>query len=399
MKKKSLEFLKNHAIFLLILALFLIVKLSLYRISHLEWDEAVYLGMAKYLYTSAKMGFFEILRPIMLPLFIGIFWKLGLGIMVAAKILAVSISLASISIVYFLSKKIFDKKTALIAALMLALSPVFLEHSFRIMPLLWSVFFGLFALYQLKEKRYVLSGLLTGIAFLFRFTQGAMIVAVGLAFIIQLFDKKQIKSFIQKSLKYYLSFALAVLPYLIFNYMKYGGEVSKWRHAVFRPFIYASGTIAISGGQNNPLFFITNLIIQNYLALFIIAAAILFFTKKLYKDETYSALFAVFLILLIYFSRLDHQELRYMLDFFLYAVILAAYGLYSSISYLTKKAKLNTKHAKYLITALFILLFIFCFISRTHKTGLDGGVFKEMLNNVDGTVLSTTPFASVAVDE
>lgn len=393
MKPKT--FLKNHAGFLLILFLFLIVKLTLYRISYLEWDEAVYLAMAKYMYSFGKIGFFEILRPVMLPLLIGSLWKLGFGIVASGKILAVLISLATIAIVYFLSEKIFNKKTALVAALMLALSPVFLEHSFRIMPSLWSVFFVLLALYMLKDKRYFLSGIFGGIAFLFRFTQGAILLAVGLAFLVELLDKKDIKSFIHKSLKFYLSFAIAVIPYLIFNYAKYAGEVSRLSHAIFRPFIYASGTIAISGGQNNPLFYIINLIIQNYLVLFIILAFILFFRKKQYKDEVYSSLAFVFIILLIYFSRLDHQELRYMLDFFIYAVILAAYGLNS----ITLALESKKKTARYILFAMFALLFIFCFISRIHATEPEDMLFKDMLEGIDGVILSTTPFASVELDK
>ena len=109
-------------------------------------------------------------------------------------------SLALLSITYSFAKKLFNKKTALISTFLLAFTPMFLEHSLRIMPLFWSISFALLALYLLKQEKYVLAGILSGIAFLFRFTQGAIIAAVAIAFLIELFNKKQIKLWLYKSL-------------------------------------------------------------------------------------------------------------------------------------------------------------------------------------------------------
>ena len=58
------------------MTLFLIFKLSLLFTYHdTRWDESVYMGMGKYIYSNGQIGLWEDIRPIVLPLILGLFWK------------------------------------------------------------------------------------------------------------------------------------------------------------------------------------------------------------------------------------------------------------------------------------------------------------------------------------
>jgi hypothetical protein len=41
------------------------------------WDESVYVGLGKYLYSNGASGIYEPFRPILLPLVLGALWKLA----------------------------------------------------------------------------------------------------------------------------------------------------------------------------------------------------------------------------------------------------------------------------------------------------------------------------------
>ncbi|MEK6876668.1 MAG: hypothetical protein AABX63_04600, partial [Nanoarchaeota archaeon] len=70
--------LKNHKAFLFLFFIFLIVKLvSLFAAADIWWDSAVYLGMGKYIYSSGDSGLWEASRPLVWPLILGFFWKIG----------------------------------------------------------------------------------------------------------------------------------------------------------------------------------------------------------------------------------------------------------------------------------------------------------------------------------
>jgi len=61
-------------IFLLIRIFFLATRYHLPG-----WDESVYIGMGKYIYSHGAIGLWESIRPINLPLITGAFWAAGLN--------------------------------------------------------------------------------------------------------------------------------------------------------------------------------------------------------------------------------------------------------------------------------------------------------------------------------
>jgi len=70
---------KGHISIIAIIILFIF---SYYYYPHpnadLWWDSSVYLGMGKYVYSFGEVGLYEGSRPLVWPLILGFFWKLGL---------------------------------------------------------------------------------------------------------------------------------------------------------------------------------------------------------------------------------------------------------------------------------------------------------------------------------
>src|SRR3989338_6835458 len=122
--------LKNHKIFLLIFLIFLIVKLfSLFVVADIWWDSAVYLGMGNYIYSSGNSGLWEDSRPLVWPLILGFFWKIGLDAIFFCKLFFILFSLGILFLTYLIALEAFNRKTAIISALFLATSQTFFLFS------------------------------------------------------------------------------------------------------------------------------------------------------------------------------------------------------------------------------------------------------------------------------
>ena len=110
----------------------------------LWWDEAVYMGMGKYLFSSGNIGFWEIVRPIGLPLILGLIWKSGLNYLFFSEFMVILFSIGNIILTYMIGKKAVNKKVGFIASLMLAITSVFFLYTNYILTEIPSTFFILF---------------------------------------------------------------------------------------------------------------------------------------------------------------------------------------------------------------------------------------------------------------
>src|SRR3989338_11534568 len=91
-------------IFVITFLLFFIWKLMLAFNPHVVfWDESVYIGMGKYLYSDGTIGLWEDLRPIFLPLILGALWEFGAAIS-TMEIVMLLFSAAFVICTYFLAK-------------------------------------------------------------------------------------------------------------------------------------------------------------------------------------------------------------------------------------------------------------------------------------------------------
>ena len=108
---------KNKNI-LIILAVALIFRLF-FEFQHYElwWDEVTYIAIGKNIFSYGELGLWEPLRPLFLPVILGFFWKIGLPVILAGRILTLMSTLIVIYFIYILGKKVFNENTGVIASL------------------------------------------------------------------------------------------------------------------------------------------------------------------------------------------------------------------------------------------------------------------------------------------
>lgn len=338
-------FFKKKFGMIIILFIFLLLNVILINFyNNIFWDSAVYIGMGKFLYSFGNSGFLEPSRPIILPLILGFIWKINLDVVIFGKILELLFGGGCIYLTYLICKQIFNKKIALISALFLAFSPTFFIFSTKILTEIPSLFFILLSVYFFTNKKYFLTGLFAGIAFLTRFLELFLFFVIFIIFLL-CFNKE--KKFL-KNLSYLLiGFLIIIVPYLIFNYFMYNNILypfdlqlllTKYTGFIFHQPFY---------------FYFINLLKENIMILFAIPALIFIFKKINY--EKFLILFS-FLVFFIFFNIVSHKEIRFMILFLPYLYIITSFSIFSVFN--------KIKNKKIFFT-LFLIIFLIWFSQTT----------------------------------
>ena len=169
MMKKYYGVTKSNWFFLVIIILsFLFLKLIFYSYTFVNYDEGVYVGMAKYYASGGEEGYYEEIRPIGVSLLITPLY-LFFNSFILAKTIIFLVNIASIILLYYITKKEFDEKIAKYSTILYSLSPFFLKFSGMVLNDLISYFFVFIALYYAWNKKDFQAGLMLGISFLFKF--------------------------------------------------------------------------------------------------------------------------------------------------------------------------------------------------------------------------------------
>ncbi len=354
-------FRENKPILALLLLFFLIKIYFITSRYHLPiWDEAVYIGMGKYIYSAGAAGLWEMIRPYGLPMILGASWSIGLDQVYSSQIIAIFFSCATIFMTYLIAKELFNKKVALVSAFLLAITPVFFLYSIYALTEIPSTLFVLLAVYFYIKKKYIYSGLFTGIAFLFRFPQGLILVPIALAMVADwFFERKYPKNvkgkknhslsfkdniLIKNILFYAIGFAIIMIPFLSLNFIAYNDYTSKATDAIFRPLILAAphqgnifesvGGDTLSARLYDIFYYMIMMLKNNILFALSIFGAIMLLMR--YKEKVRILSFA-FLIYLAYYSYIINKQERFMIAFLPIICILTAYSLFYIIEKLLPK--------------------------------------------------------------
>jgi len=373
--------LKDNIGIIIVIGLFILTNIIFFNYNSIFWDSAVYIGMGKYIYSFGKAGLWEPSRPILLPLFLGLIWKIGLNPVLFGKIFSLLSSIGCILLTYLIAKKIFNKNIALISSLFLAFSYTFIFFSIKILSEIPSLFFILLSIYFFINKKFFLTGLFAGIAFLTRFLEIFVFFVIFALFFIY-FRKEN--RFVQKFFRMLIGFLIILTPYLILNYILYKN--------LFYPFILQLFLTKNTGFMYHQpiLFYFASLFRENILFVFAIIGLILIFKKPEYRKLV---ILSSFLIFFLFFSFISHKETRFMLLFLPYLCIIASYGIFTI---------LKTKNKKLSFYSIILILLIFFSqavynIKYNYFVGEDGrySVFENYLDQSEGIIWLSNPIYSV----
>ncbi|MCH8067413.1 MAG: glycosyltransferase family 39 protein [Nanoarchaeota archaeon] len=316
----------NLGLILIILSFLSLYLLYLNPNSDLWWDSSVYIGMGKYIYSFGEIGLYEDSRPLVWPMILGSFWKLGLDVIFFGKLMVLLFGIGVIILTYLVAYELFDKKIALISSFLLAFNPTFFFFNSIMFAGIPSIFFSLSGIYLFIRGKYSLAGFLLGIAFMTRFFQIFIALPVYLFFIYLVYKKR---ATLRKFFISILFFIIPVTPYLILNLILYNNP--------FYSFLLQAWMTKFTGWifyqQFN--FYFLNLIKDNALVLFSILGIIFIF-----KNEKFGKFIIpiVFLLAFIPYNFSQHKEMRFLLSILPFLYILASYGIVK-FSSLFKKNK------------------------------------------------------------
>ncbi len=394
---RGLSFLKEHVMIIIVISFFSIVKIKLLFMPHpTVWDEAVYIGMGKYIYSLGQIGLWEEIRPIGFPLILGFLWKLNLPVILFSELAEILFAVGNIILVYIITNRLFNKKVAIISSIILAVSPIFFYNASIIFTHIPSTFFALMSVYffisiKTKVKRAILCGSFCAIAFMFRFPQGVLLPAYLSVFF---FKTEKLINKIKNILFFCLGFIIITSPFLVFNYFKYYGHI-------FMPLVEASKhqsnlAHAVSNQVYNIFYYLIELIKENPLLIFLLVGTY-FYVKN--RDTKLNIFYAITAIFVLYYSTIINKQLRFSLEFLPYLAIICAYGVYNIQTWI-RKIKRNNNWVKKLFIILLLALFFMPLkidieqyrwrqitesdtISKIHKYFLN--------NNITSPILTTDP--------
>jgi|GEM_PF-1021618 len=421
MKAKAKKFIANNTAFAALILVFVLVKLAItFWFRFLVWDEAVYLAMGKYIYSAGASGFLEIIRPIGLPVVIGWLWLLlRHNYIILSKLVSLAFSTMYLVMAYLVAKKIFNRKTAVLATALIIATPVFFGLSSLTLTDIPSTMFVLIAFYLFIEKRsMLLCGIFTALAFTFRFPAGLILAIIAVLMLLRHFQEKS-ESFaklVTDYAVYGLSFLLVMVPYLIFNYFEYHNDTSILWHVLFRPWIMGlwhqgnpsesvlNGTLLSK--LYNIFYYPLNMFAQNIFLMFAVVALVYWITRKQYKSFRFNALVAAFIIYIAYFSYILNKQVRFSLMFLPFAAILAAYGFLEVYRALKRRRR---RAAAWLIVALCLLQALVITIAAVSggvgyllknpvETKYEGLVQFFESHNMSGGIVSTDPLPAAYLD-
>ena len=382
---------------------FLIRLIFLFKNPALWWDSAVYIGMAKYIFSAGQMGLWEYFRPLLWPLVLGIGWKLGANIILFGKILEILFSLAIIFFAFEIARRIFNIKIAIFSSLLLAVNPLFFEFSHILYNEIPALFFGIFSVYLFilyREKRAVwtliLSGVLSACAFLARFPTGlifgSIFVLLLAEFLINLIKEKNLA---YKDIAVFTaSFIISTIPFFIFNYIIYNGNFLYPINGALK----VINEILVTAPEFNTkwYYYIITLFQNSFIFVFAVLGLIILIYFLVKKFNTNNKLLLILLLALpfAYYQINVFKDLRYAIAYLPFLYIISVYGLY-------RIAKIKTIIPKIIVIAVIIIAFVIS-LSACYETVKFLPEQQPELNDYysylsgeqyyGNTVISTTPY-------
>lgn len=343
-------------LFIVLFALALIIRLLYYfKAPVIWWDEAIYVGMAKNLFSNGILGYWENFRPPLLPILLGLGWFAGLPMLFWANIIQLLATLGSIFLVYVLGEKMYKYAGAIAAAFLVAM-PVFLDFGDKILTSIPATTLSLLAIYFVYKRKWYLAGLFLGLALLMRYVFGVVTLAVALAVVLvwlleqHKFKTSTLEEYIKRIGFLILGFATTVVPYLIKN-------VLMFKDALY-PFKEGS---RVFSDYNNWLYdlgnmhYIQQLFIQNYLLVFFIVGLLVFVLLKKWKEPAWNTLLLSAALLIVYFFTVVHKESRFMIPVWILLSIFAGVGIVWIIDLAKKYSIWLSRLAIVLFTLAFLL--------------------------------------------
>jgi 4-amino-4-deoxy-L-arabinose transferase-like glycosyltransferase len=389
-QKISKSFHKNPLFWILLISLITRIIYLLLNYN-LWWDSHVYIGMGKYIFTQGKLGLWESFRPLTYPILLGTFWKLNLPVILTAKLVNLIFSLASITLIYHITKKLFNKTSAILSALLFSFTPVFFMFTGLVLSEPLAILFILLAIYffisQTKKSalNLFLSGIFTSLAFLTKFPLGIILLST---YIILIFNNTKFLQKIKHLFILTMGFLIPTLPYLIFNYFTYPNPLE--------PFL--SGNWIVSTATwlygTGILFYLTNFFLKNPPYLVYFYGLYDFIKKRSWKNSSIFLIYLIPTLLILYFTFfVARKEIRYLVFAVPFLAIIVSPYIIQIYQKLKKSKKPFIKSTAFIFIVVILIIIGLPYLFNMEKNPDLNPQFVEYIqdHNIQGPILTTSP--------
>lgn len=385
--------LKDNLRIVIIIILFLVFNILLLNFHDVSWDSAVYVGMGKYLFSHGQAGLWEPIRPLILPIILGFFWKIGLNPLISGEIFILLVSASMIILTYILSKRLFGNNTAIATSILVAFSTLILKISHQILVEILAVLFLLLGFYFYLSKKNFISGMVFGLAFLTKFPAVLFLIAIWLIETYYLFYKKsKFLKYFKKYLHLGIGFLLIIAPYFVFNYTVYNNILFPLKSAQY----VIDNVVGCNILYKQPFYYYFPLIVKDNIlnVFFIFGMFSIFFNKN--KIDKIQVLFYV-LALIIYLSNLSCKTERYPILALPFIAMIAGYGVIETFKGLGKK------HIMVILIVVFAISISLAisYTARNLQKTRGNYEFHSYLSNkeIRDEVLTTTPVITIYINK
>jgi 4-amino-4-deoxy-L-arabinose transferase-like glycosyltransferase len=354
------------------------------------WDEAVYVGIGKHLFSGGEVGLYEPIRPLVIPFLSGLAWKAGLDPVAASRVLALLFALGALAMTYRLVRAFGGAWPAVAAAALMAITPVFFLNATSILTEIPSLFFLLAAMDALLAQRAAGGGALAGLAFLTKFPH-ALAFAALLACLVA---GRRMRPLLPRAAA---GLAAVLVPALVLHALLAGSPV--------RPLVLAArhaANLAYAAGSpiQDAFFYALEPVRDNILLAFAALGLLLQFRAGR-QDPRKALVLLPLLALMTYFTLIPNQQLRFALLFLPLLAALAALGIARIVAYATRQRAPLARVAAGLLLALAavagVLVAASGFAQRPVPAEADA-TLHNILGRSPGIILTTDPVPAAYVD-
>ncbi len=308
----------------LVLAIFLGVKLFQLTEYHLPiWDEAVYVGMGKWLFSGGSVGLWEPIRPLLFPVVLGFYWWLGLPVVLMGEITQVLVGAAILVLTYLIAMRVFNWRVGILASLTLSIYPIFFQNSNLLLVETTSTLFVLLALYSFICGRAMAAGVFAGLAFLTRFPQGLVLPVLMFACLGK-------RGWWKRAAAICIGFGLICIPFLVFNLISYSGQgpIAAMLYPLKVASVHQSNPFEAAPGNwwQKLLFYFTELTTQSWLFLLILPGLLFTVLYRLFRQQKVRLMLIMILLYIMYYTYIINKQTRFAISFLPVACIFIAYG-------------------------------------------------------------------------
>jgi 4-amino-4-deoxy-L-arabinose transferase-like glycosyltransferase len=355
------ESISKHKIKIILIIIFILTIIYALINYTPYWDEAIYIGNGKYLFSGQEISTYEYQRPPLMGIVTGVFWFLGVNEIIFTKIILTIIFILGLFYLYKISEDV-KKGSGLITTVIYASLPTIALFTNRILTEIPGTALSIIGYYFFTKKRYFLSGFILSLAFLFRYPTGLIFFVVGIFLLIEFLKLKKIKEIIN----YVVGFSLLVVPFIIVNYIFIGSKniTHPLLERIFLPFINASRMVAANAFDlvTNGYFYYLKFLLNEYFLLifFIIFIIGIIVFKKIRKECIKNKIMIPLIISIlsfIYVSNLVHYEPRY------FIIGLPFFVIISGFTIITILEKIKIKHVLIIVEVILIIILIITYIN------------------------------------